>query len=337
MQTVSSVSIQVLQQLQTRGWKINPAGADQVAVTLAENFRNFVWTAQIPRPQGPEVVIYEFPKPREENNSNGDRIVLSRTLLISSENPLLDAAILEGRIAEGSHLLALTPTTVQLYQLQTSQWRLLQVQGLAREAVGSRDLRGRIVPDQGNSFDVFLPATHCNGVLASAFSVTCRQSDDPWPLSNDRRVLAFYAPSRNYYNGVISGFNGQSESVDPFYSAAILNDRILYSGLDGRTRMTVPGHSLAIAPTKWGSNIAAVQSACRTDVALATGTGDFIQADSLVAFRVSDSAVSAVSESLIFSGPVLNLVTSADRQQAIAIVLSSGHYEAYLLGARCGA
>jgi hypothetical protein len=80
----------------------------------------------------------------------------------------------------------------------------------------------------------------------------------------------------------------------------------------------------------------AVQSNCLPDLVLASAVGDFRHADSITAFDVSNSQFSAVSQPMLFSGPVLSMTTSPDRQQTTAVVESSfGGYEAYLLTARC--
>src|SRR5207248_2211377 len=250
--------------------------------------------------------------------------------LISSDNPLLDVALLEGKIGEGAHLLALSPTTIQVYQMQSTQWRLLQTQPLASGPRATRDLRGRIAPGQSSSFDAYLPALHCAGVLTNSLTVACRSSDDPWPLSDDRRLLAFYAVNRNYFNGVISGPSAQSGNVEPFFSAAILGDRVVYANVDGLISVALPGRNPSAVPESWGSSIAAIQG-CQSDLVVVSAASDFHHGDELTAFHIGSSDFSAASEPVAFDGPVLNLKSLADHQEAIAIVASpSGRYEAYL-------
>src|SRR5207248_3518265 len=145
----------------------------------------------------------------------------------------------------------------------------------------------------------------------------------------------FYAANRNYFNGVISGASGQSV-VNPFYSAAVLNDTVIHSGVDGHTFAAQNGHRPFTLSMDWGSNIAGLQNACQSDLVLATGTRDFNQSDTITAFRATNLEFSLASDPLPFAGPVLNLKALPDRQQAIAISISSGRYEAYLLSPRCG-
>ena len=335
---VSTLRTELLRQLQSRGWraKRTEEGGASINVTLSENFRGYVWTAEIFEAESRRIAIFEMPKPQQQVDVTSDRVALSRTLLISSADTLLDVTLLEGKIAEGTHLLTLTPAAIQLYQLQSSQWRLTQAQPLGREPRSSRDLRGRIFAQQASIFDAYLPGMHCTGVVTQTLSLSCRDSDDPWPLSEDRRLLAFYAANRNYFNGIMSGPNAQNGNGEPFYAAAVLSDRIVYSGVDGQARMVLPGQNLPVPAPKWGSNVTVVQSTCVPDLVLASAPGDFNQNDSVTAFSVSNSEFRAVSLPISFSGPVLNLNTSANAQQTVAVIESpSGRYEAYLLTARC--
>jgi hypothetical protein len=168
--------------------------------------------------------------------------------------------------------------------------------------------------------------------------VACRDSDDPWPLSDDRRTLAFYAGTRNYFTGVLAGNSNQSTNGEPFYSAALLNGTTVYAAIDGHARLMQAGSRPTVVTRNWGSELAALQTSCEPDLMLAASAGDFTQPDSLAAWRVNGSAeINAASDPLQFAGPVFSLKTSADHQQAIAITSSpTGRYEAYLVTARCG-
>jgi hypothetical protein len=339
--SVSLIRADLQRELQSRGWKLKKAEEAEalITVTLSENVTSYVWTAEITQGQGPkEVAVFELPRPNENPESINGSILLSRTLLVSSDTPLLDVALLEGKVAEGAHLLALAPNSVQLYRVQSSQAHLDQTQPLNLDPIPSRDLRGRIVPGQGNSFDAFLPGLHCTGVVSATLTVSCRQSDDPWPFSDDGQVLAFYAPHRNYFNGVVRGTSGAMENNAPFYSAAVMGDRLVYAGLDGHSRSTAAGRRLAPGSQSWGSNVSGIQSSCSSDLLLGTSISDFNAEDSITAFRLSGPDFVAASEAISFSGPIVDLKTSLDHQQAVAVVASlSGRYEAYLLTARCGA
>src|SRR5690242_13008130 len=232
---VAALRSELLRQLQAHGWRARTSteGGTAINITLTESFRDYVWTAEIFEGDTRKVAILEMPRPKLATQSPTDPLVLARTLLISSDEPLLDVTLVEGKVAEGAHLAALTSSAVQLYQMQSSQWRLTQTQPLGIFPKASRDLRGRLLIQQGSIIDAYLPALHCTGVITQTLSISCRQSDDPWPVGEDRRLLAFYASTRNYFNGILSGPAAQNGTVNPFYSAAVLSDRVLYSGIDG--------------------------------------------------------------------------------------------------------
>ena len=337
-EAVGTLRSELLRQLQTRGWraKASGEGGTTINITLAENFRNYVWTAEIFEGDVRKVAIVEMPRPKLATESVSDPVVLARTLLISSDGPLLDVALIEGKISEGAHLATLTPTSVQLYQMQAGQWHLTQTQALGSSPAASRDLRGRLFIQQGSIIDAYLPALHCSGVITQTLSISCRQSDDPWPIGEDRRLQGFYASTRNYFNGILSGPSAANGSVNPFYSAAVLTDRVLYAGIDGRVRGQVNGQTISLSSARWGSNIAAVQSTCLRDIVIASSSGDFTQSDTANAYAVSNSELTAVAQPAPFSGPVISLNSSPGGQQAVAVVSSlSGRYEAYLLTPRC--
>jgi hypothetical protein len=338
-QNVNVARSALLQALQGHGWRLRkPEDADaRLTITFAENFSVYVWTAQIEEAGTRDVVFFELPRPAAgARPAYGSQIVLSRSLLIAADHPLVDATLLEGKLTEGAHLLALGASTLDLYQFQSAQWKLVQTQPLGR-VHNSRDLRGRIVPDTGTAFDAFLPGTHCSGVVTATLSVACRDSDDPWPLADDHRTLAFYAVNRNYFTGVLAGNTNQSTNGEQFYSAALLNGATVYAGIDGHARLLQAGRRPTIVNRNWGSELAALQTSCESDLMLASDAGDFTQPDSLSAWRVAGGETIAASDPIPFGGPIVSLKSSADRQQAIAITSSpTGRYEAYFVTARCG-
>jgi len=340
-QAVSEIREELLRQLQAQGWKLKKSEDAEVAISisLAENLRDYVWTAEIASGGSRDYVLYEMPRPASPTVSSGSRTSLSRTLLAASDTPLLDATLLEGKAVEGAHLLVLEAAAVDLYILQATRWQFVQRQPLGREAISARDLRGRIVPDAGNSFDAFLPGAHCTGMVAPSLSINCRDSDDPWPLSDDRRTLAFYAGSRNYFNGVLSGPGLQGSNIDPFYSMAIFSVASVYSNVDGRARLQQGNRHPVLLGEKWGSALAGIQNACdASELLLTTQGSDFTQPDAITAYHLVGPDAVPATDPLAFAGPVLSLKTSADYQQAFAIVgTNSGRYEAYLIAARCGA
>src|SRR5690242_2137456 len=147
---VTTLRSELLQQLQTRGWraKTSAEGGTTINLTLAESFRNYVWTAEIFEGEMRKVAILDMPRPRLATENTSDPVVLARTLLISSDEPLLDVALIEGKVFEGAHLAALTRSSVQLYQMQSGQWHLTQTQPVGVTPGASRDMRGRLLIQQ---------------------------------------------------------------------------------------------------------------------------------------------------------------------------------------------
>ncbi|HET9743087.1 MAG TPA: hypothetical protein VFQ00_10080 [Terriglobales bacterium] len=337
--TVVTIRAELASALQAGGWKLSEApgsGTASIAVELSENFSQYVWTATVTKADTRAVALVQVPRPVAGQGERGNDVVLTRSLLIVSGEPLLDATLLEGKVVDGAHLLALTPQSVELYQFQSGQWRNVQSQPLQTSSLPTRDFRGRIAPS-ADGFDAFLPGLHCTGTVAAGLSLTCRPSDDSWPLSDERRLLAFYSANRNYFNGVTVGPKGESENIEPFYSAAVLSSGAAYAAIDGHIRVDQPGNPQQIISGKWGSNIAALQSSCRPDLVLVTSSADFTAPDAVTAYRLSSTELTPASDAVPFAGPVMSLKTLADGQQAMAVVASpSGRYEVYLLTARCG-
>ena len=66
-QTVSLIRAELLRGLQSHGWKFDRPQQNEasIAITLAETYRNYVWTAQVMKAGSPEVSIVELPKSTE--------------------------------------------------------------------------------------------------------------------------------------------------------------------------------------------------------------------------------------------------------------------------------
>ena len=54
----------MLRGLQARGWKLEAAQQKEttIAITLAENYRNYIWTAEILKAGSREIGMVELPK-----------------------------------------------------------------------------------------------------------------------------------------------------------------------------------------------------------------------------------------------------------------------------------
>jgi hypothetical protein len=169
-----------------------------------------------------------------------------------------------------------------------------------------RDLRGRLQL-QGDTFRAFLPGWMCAGTL-SDLQPSCRPSDEPWPL--DPAHQARLAPGRNYFQG-----------RSPFYSVAW----DVYAPLD---RPAFPG---------WGSDVAAIESACGAGKqVVATRAGDQ-DSDSVQAFEIRDGQPVPVSLPVEFPGPVTALwQASSNAVVAVSRDPATGKYVAFRLSLVCG-
>jgi hypothetical protein len=158
-------------------------------------------------------------------------------------------------------------------------------------------------------------------------SMTCADSPGPWPL--DGGSGAELAASRNYFS---------EPRLAPFFSTATLAGMRLVGGLDGRVRI-YDGTLREIGQVAgWGSDIAALESGCRTErVALASKPGDVGDADSVQAFDVTAQGAGAISDPVTFSGPVTALWPAGRPGEAIAIARNAetARYAAYSLAITC--
>jgi hypothetical protein len=94
-----------------------------------------------------------------------------------------------------------------------------------------------------------------------------------------------------------------------------------------------------IAPRpKWmGSQAAWVGMDCgKTDLFLATRTGDYTEPDSIRLFQKNVTSLDPASEDLNFPGPVTALHAQSKMAMAVVRNLKTGNYEAYRLSISCG-
>src|SRR4030095_639826 len=80
-----------------------------------------------------------------------------------------------------------------------------------------RDLRGRLVLRKDHLFDAYLPGVLCSSGGGASLTLTCRDADEPLPLTSEQN--AFFAPRRNFFTGALVPGIRQENAVAPFYSA----------------------------------------------------------------------------------------------------------------------
>src|ERR1700675_4533143 len=196
---------------------VSTAKAEQamgtVEVVLSESLREYVWTAAIViGADEKRVALLSLPRSSMGTGTPFTAalpIILKTTLLFAQEQPMQDLALVE--MPGGSRLLVLNDGTVAIYHHHganaAGQWELEASLPITHSRIFPRDLRGRLLLRRDHLFDVYLPGTFCrsSSSAAASLTLTCNDSDDPWPLTPDNSsVRAFFAPSRNFFTGALS-------------------------------------------------------------------------------------------------------------------------------------
>lgn len=324
-------------QLRSLGLRItttNNAAAD-VRVTLSENIEGYLWVAEIRKGDNTEVRMIPVPRIMPSHSPGAaPAMTIQKALLWSGSDQILDATV------DGNRLLVLKPTSVSVFSLSSGNWKLDQDLPLLHDHDFPRDLRGLIVLATDHVADLYLPGTSCRLTNNGGYAVSCRDEDDPWPISGRS---ALFNSARNYFTGAL--FGTANNSVPPFYSAATFERQgslfSIFAGVDGQVR-TSDGTSESIlaatAVSDWGSDIAAIKSGCGSGTQLlVSSAGDDSIADSLRAFEFPGSAPQLVSAATGFPGPITTLWSHNGGSAITAITnnLQTGSYEAYTVSVTC--
>jgi len=339
--------------------------AATVTIILSENLASYVWVAEIRQGLGePVVVIVSAPRPAGMIAAHESvPLSLRKTSLWTQDEPILDVAVLE-ETAAPTHIAVLDPEKVALYRWRSGKWQQEQALSILHLRPWPRDLRGRLVPARDHLLDVYLPGVICRTTAGVPLTLSCGETDDPWPLvpaalsggtfpvfpSGPTSVAippmgAFFTPTRNFFTGVLTSGIGKFTTVSKFYSAAFLpRDKYLlwlFASTDGHVHM-VDGVSDQAARVAWGSDMASVRTACGAGwQVLATTSESSSEAgtrDSVRAYEFPDRDPVAVSAALDFPGGMITaLWTEAKADTAIAVVRNreNGSYEAFRLALVC--
>ena len=342
-------------------------GADQAAATvsisLSENATSYVWVAEIRQGAGESAVVM-VSAPRAEGSAaahDSVPLTLRKIPLFAQDDPILDVAVLEENTSP-THIAVLDPENVSLYRMQGGKWQVEQELAITHARPWPRDLRGRLMPGKDHLLDAYLPGVICRVSAGSSLTLSCRESDDPWPLVSGTlgggnlsvfpsaglasgastvvpQMGAFFASARNFFTGALTPGVGKFTTVPKFYSAALLPREKytlwLFGATDGQVHM-VDGVSDQAARLGWGSDLASVKTACGAGwQVLATSSGD--AGDSVRAYEFPDRDPVAVSAAIDFSGPVTALWTEAKGDTSVAVVRNreTGSYEAFRLALVC--
>lgn len=156
-------------ELQNRGLRIPTIGSASVSVkvTLSENMKGFIWTAEIPQGDTPRVAMVEVPRPAENQDaSNFFTITFRADKFLDSPKRMLDAALFPGSGGRPIQLV-LFPTYLSAYEIGTD---VEGGGGIPSSQMVSRDPDGVIVVN-GNSIEV--------SVTSRAESEVCTYFQNP--------------------------------------------------------------------------------------------------------------------------------------------------------------
>jgi hypothetical protein len=335
--------------------------AAAVAISLSENLNAYIWVAEIRL--GDKVSIEMVSKPHVDGVvSTRDAVPLSirKIPVWAQEEQILDVLVLEENTVP-THIAVLGPEVVSLYRLQGGKWQREQALGVAHTRPWPRDLRGRLTPGKDHLLDAYLPGVLCHSTNGASLTLSCQESDDPWPLvagsagggvsANFPSLVAstlpaipqvggFFASTRNFFTGALAPGVGKFATVPKFYSAAFLpRGRYvlwLFAAVDGQIHM-VDGVSDQPARLNWGSDVASLRTACGAGwQVLATSSG-VPGSDSMRAYEFPDRDAVPVSAVLDFGATVTALWTEAKGDTAIAVTRNgeTGSYEAFRVAVAC--
>jgi hypothetical protein len=323
-----------------RVWDPDQAAA-VAKLTLSENLQNYIWVAQVQQGTGePSVVIISTPRPDFALNSeNAPPLILRATPLISTPDPILDAAVLEGN---PRRVLALGANAVTVYDFKDNRWTPDQSLPISHPNPLPRDPRGRIILRPDHLFDAHLPGLVCHSNNTAPLAIQCQASDDPWPLqTHDFGVSAFFAPTRNFFTGALAPGIGKQNSAPPFYSAAAVpRDKYalwIFAGVDGQLHLLDGINQQPAGKIRWGSDVAGIHADCRPGWQILATSATDENSDSLQTFEFPDREPVAVTQKLALNGKITALWTAEKGDSATAVYrdLTSGNYEAIQLNLTC--
>jgi hypothetical protein len=311
--------------------------ASEVEVTLSENLEGYLWAASIRQGTETHAVMEAVPRTQAPATTDpGSSVLLRKTLLYSQESLILDVATIDG-----GRLLVLDPERVSLLRGSPGNWKIDEALTVMHTRPFPRDVRGRLDAGGGRLFQAYLPGAVCSATSVAPLSMSCRDTDDPWPLQPANRQAAAFGPARNFFTGGLVPALGKQADTAPFYAAAALprlNYTLwLFAGVDGRVRAADGVNEVVLdGAVHWGSDIAAVKSGCGT-IVLADADHDNTENDTIRAYEVGDREPAPSSPPLEFPGPVTALWNSNQEGAATAVVhnLRINQYEAYSLVVVC--
>lgn len=312
-----------------RGTALVEAGAaDELHVTLSQNFATYVVAAEVKRGEERQVILFAFKRVAGTIRAGPSAVTVDKSLIASLADPILDVARVD------ADLLLLQTSRITRYAAANGHWEARESAPLGPLAL-PRDPRGRLMVQSG-AYLAYVSGSICSGAV-QPLDARCRDADEAWPLVREPALRAYPARGRNYFDGRVSA-PGVSKTVPPFYTAAHgPSDQWIFARLDGRVWL----HDASLEPVAaigaWGSDIAGVATRCGPgSLLLSTRPGDGTEKDSIRVYQVVDRQAVEAASAVEMPGPVVALWT-VDESSAVAVVrdLGSGEYAAYRLSISC--
>jgi hypothetical protein len=308
----------------------------EINVTISENLHGLLWIAQVKQGLTTQTITVQGDKQATSATMRAPVLTVKRTPLFVQEDgtQIVDFALLDSKT-----LFVLEPDRLAAYYSDGNRWAARNAVAIRHSQPWPRDLRGHISMQQAQ-LTVFLPGVQCIGVLSAdnaLQSLNCNETDDPWLLS-DGKTNAFFPASRNFFSGIIRGMD---ISLPPFYSAATVGDAnpiSIFTGTDGRARLYASFTQAPHVYSGWGSDIAAVRSACGAQwQVLVSRPGDRTQPDAIQAMEISNREPVPVSSALELPGSITSLWQSTDGKSVNMVTrdVLSKTYEASILSIDC--
>lgn len=334
-----------------RSFGVISGGSDSatvIRVTLSENVQGGLWVAEVVEGTETRVTMVPVALGTQPGAASGPMLTLRRTLMVTEAEPVLDAQIFSTGnvqrliVLEPDRIVSLMRNAAPLVAgaSEATGWLPDQTFPVAHTRPYPRDLRGRLLPGQDHLFDAYLPGVECSGMNTGAqVSVTCADSDDPWPISATQR--AFYNAMRDYYTGVLAP--GFGYDLAPFYQAAEIpratGPALLLNGVDGRVRLVEKGEESTVNGTNdWGSDLAVLRSGCGEGAqVLVSGSGAAAAGDSLRAWEIVGREAIAASAPMPVDGTVMAVEGTSDGSGATVVVRreAPAEYEVWNVAALC--
>jgi hypothetical protein len=266
-------------------------------------------------------------------------VTLHKTPLWTQDITILDVTWIEG---SPPHLIVLDVDKIAAYRFQDGRWQTEESWPITHANLWPRDARGKLVLGPDNLIDAYLPGLYCHTTSGKTQTLTCKATDDPWPLGPEQNGLdAFFAATRNYFTGVLAPGIAKQKATAPFYTAAIIPHQTynlgLFAGVDGQIHVLDGSTDRNAGNWGWGSSVAGVHTDCGSGWQVLANRGSSDVKDTLTAYDLPDREPVAVSQALEFGGPVTEIWTKSGSSSAVAVVHNreTGQYEAFRLTVTC--